>query len=136
MKKDPLLKSRSRALRREMTPAEKILWGRLRDRRFAGFKFRRQHVIGPYIVDFYCAQARLVLEIDGETHLGRERPDQTRQSWLEGQGLKVVRFWNTEVYDDGDPVMEIIWRECVARCGKADPSPPTPLPGEERGEDC
>jgi len=72
----------------------------LRDRQCAGFKFRRQHVVGPFIVDFFCASCSLGVEIDGETHLGRERADFKRQRFLETEGLKVLRFWNTEVYDD------------------------------------
>jgi very-short-patch-repair endonuclease len=90
---------RARELRREMTPAERIVWKQLRDRRFAGFKFRRQQPIGPYIVDFFCASRRLVVELDGETHLGKEVNDQIRQGYLERQGLRVLRFWNTEVYE-------------------------------------
>jgi very-short-patch-repair endonuclease len=65
----------SRELRRRMTPTEKRLWYHLRGRRFAGWKFRRQTPIAGYIVDFYCARARLVIELDGESHVGKEKPD-------------------------------------------------------------
>src|SRR5262245_40302392 len=89
----------ARNLRQQPVPAERIMWWQLRGRRFAGFKFRRQHPIGPYIVDFYCATCALGVELDGETHLGREHADQGRQEYLEAEGLKVLRFWNNEVYD-------------------------------------
>ncbi len=119
-------------MRRELSPTEKLLWKALRDRRFAGFKFRRQQVIGHYIVDFYCSRAALVLELDGETHLGAEARDGERQQWLERQGLKVLRFWNNQVFDEYEAVLEAIWRECDSRC-KARPLTPTPSPPEERG---
>jgi very-short-patch-repair endonuclease len=118
-----------------MTPAERILWRQLRGRRFASLKFRRQHVLGGYILDFYCPVRRLVIEVDGETHIGREAHDQRRQQWLEQQGLKVLRFWNNEVYDERDVVLEAIWQECEKRAASP-PSPPTPLPGVPgRGEE-
>jgi very-short-patch-repair endonuclease len=142
MRIDPWFKQRARAMRHEATPAEQRLWPQLRGRRFTGLKFRRQHVIGSFIVDFYCAEASLVLEVDGETHLGKELLDQTRQRWLEDHGLKVLRFWNTEVFDDLEVVIEAIWRECQGR--KATRSPrrkepltpgPSPLSTGERGEE-
>jgi adenine-specific DNA-methyltransferase len=109
-----------------MTPAEAILWKYLRDRRFEKFKVRRQHPIGPYIVDFYCPAACLVVELDGETHVGREVADETRQQWLEAQGVRVLRFWNHEIYDDLQTVLEAIWRACDTR-GSA-PLTPDPSP--------
>src|SRR4051794_24074383 len=93
-------RARARALRRDSTPAEQILWRELRNRRFVGFKFRRQQSIGPFIADFYCAASALIIELDGESHLGKEQPDKDRQDWFEAQGFKVLRFWNNEVYDD------------------------------------
>jgi len=115
MKKDPLLKERARQLRHNAAPAEVILWKILRGRRFAGFKFRRQQPTGPYIVDFFCAQLKLVVELDGETHLGREKNDEERDAWLQEQGFKVVRFWNPLVYEDREAVEDTIWRECEER---------------------
>jgi very-short-patch-repair endonuclease len=132
VKKQPTLKEQSRLLRQNMTPTEKILWSELRGRRFAGFKFRRQQIIGSYVVGFFCAEAAIVVELDGETHLGKEYRDRCRQQWLESRGLKVLRFWDTEVYDDREAVLEAIWRECDSRRGNAAPSPPAPLP--RRGE--
>jgi very-short-patch-repair endonuclease len=115
MKKDPLLKERARQLRHNAAPAEVILWKIIRGRRFAGLKFRRQQPVGPYIVDFYCAQLKLVVELDGETHLGREKNDEERDAWLNQHGFKVVRFWNPLVYEDREAVEDTIWRECEER---------------------
>src|SRR5262245_7254876 len=112
MKKQPTLKTRARELRRHLTPAEKTLWRHLRGRRFAGFKFRRQFATGRYILYFCCPALNLILEIDGETHLGNETRDLERQRWLEAQGCRVLRFWNTEVYDDLETVLEAIWIGC------------------------
>jgi very-short-patch-repair endonuclease len=136
MKIDPILRQRSRELRRNMTPAEKILWTALRGRRFADFKFRRQHATGPFILDFYFARARLAVEIDGETHLGRALADQQRTTWLQGQGLTVLRFWNIDLYDNFEAVLESIWSLCHKTVEVPHPSPPTPLPGVPgRGEE-
>jgi very-short-patch-repair endonuclease len=115
MKQDARLKEHARELRKNMTPAERILWGALRGRQFAGYKFRRQQPFGEYVLDFFCSNTRLALEIDGETHLGKEKPDERRSQWLEQQGIKVLRFWNTQVYDELEAVLEMIFRECEAR---------------------
>ena len=115
MNHDPRLIQFARQLRRELTPAEKILWGHLRGRRFGGYRFRRQHLIDPYIADFYCAVANLVVELDGETHLGKEDQDRLRQKFLESNGLKVLRFWNTDVFDNLESVLEVLHRECCQR---------------------
>ena len=102
------LTDRARQLRRNLTPAEKILWPVLRNRAFGGLKFRRQQEIGPYIVDFFCAAVRVVVELDGESHVGTEVKDERRHEWLEGQGIKVLRFWNHEVYENLKEVLETI----------------------------
>ena len=98
-----------------MTPTEKRLWAQLRGRRFGGYKFRRQTPLAGYIADFYCAQARLVIELDGESHIGKDARDGNRQRVLEGKEFRILRFWDTEIYDDLDAVLEFIWRECEAR---------------------
>jgi len=85
------------------------MWTCLRGRRFACFKFRRQHSLGPYILDFYCAALHLGVELDGQTHLGKEVEDEARQGWIEDQGVKLLRFWNSEVYERLDSVMAAIW---------------------------
>ena len=112
---DRWLLNRARELRPEQAPAEVVLWRELRGRRLTGFKFRRQNVVGEYVVDFYCAACKLVIELDGETHTGKEAADRVRQSFLESRGLKVLRFWNTDVYDNLDGVLSVILRECAMR---------------------
>jgi very-short-patch-repair endonuclease len=89
-----------RMLRREQTNAETSLWSVLRSKRLLGMKFRRQHPIGRYIVDFYCHQALLVIEVDGSSHddVGTIRADEERDAWLEKRGYKVIRFTNQEVF--------------------------------------
>jgi very-short-patch-repair endonuclease len=85
----------ARRLRRDMTDAERLLWYALRDRRFAGWKFRRQATIGPFIVDFVCIAARLIVEVDGGQH--SDDADAKRTAALEAQGYRMIRFWNNEV---------------------------------------
>ncbi|MBI1830216.1 MAG: DUF559 domain-containing protein [Planctomycetes bacterium] len=92
-----------------------MLWKELRGRRFAGFKFRRQQVFGSHVLDFYCSNARLALEVDGETHLGKEKLDERRNLWLERQTIKVLRFWNSQIYDELESVLELVFRECECR---------------------
>jgi very-short-patch-repair endonuclease len=115
MKQQPWQTKRARSLRREMTPAEKALWTALRGRRFDGLKFRRQYPTGQYVLDFYCLELHLALEIDGESHLGKEEHDELRTKAIEAEGINIVRFWNTQVYDEFESVMEAIWRECQQR---------------------
>ena len=86
----------ARELRRRQTDAERLLWSRLRDRRLLGWKFRRQVPLERYIVDFYCHERRLVVELDGGQHLGCVA-DIERDAWLKAQGLQVLRFWNHDV---------------------------------------
>lgn len=78
----------------------------------AGYKFRRQQPIGPFIADFFCARARLVVELDGETRIGQEEKDAARQVYLESLGYRVLRFWNPDVYDELEAVMNAIWNAC------------------------
>ena len=91
-----LLKDRARAMRAEPTEAERRLWRLLRDRRFNGFKFRRQEQLGPYIVDFVCFEKKLVVEADGGQHADSAY-DAKRDAWLTSRGFTVLRFWNDEV---------------------------------------
>ncbi|MBX9581840.1 MAG: endonuclease domain-containing protein [Gemmataceae bacterium] len=111
----PLTYTRARALRRPLTPAESVPWKHLRGRRLGGFKFRRQQPIGPYIADFFCAAASVVVELDGETHLGREPKDAARDEYLRSAGCRVLRFWNTAVFDELDAVIEAIWASCAGK---------------------
>ena len=99
---------RARELRLEPTQAEARLWVQLRSRRFEGIKFRRQHAIGRYVVDF-CAPARkLVIELDGSQHLDQESADASRTAFLVSQGYRVLRFWNKDAMNDIDRVMQAV----------------------------
>ena len=115
---NPNLRHLARAMRRGPTPAEEALWRLFRDRRLAGFKFRRQHPFGPYILDGYCPRARLVVEADGDTHgtPGGRAADHDRDAYLAANGILVLRFWNTEISDDPDAVIERIAAACAERC--------------------
>jgi very-short-patch-repair endonuclease len=111
------LKPLARQNRRQPTPAEKLLWGHLRNRQLAGFKFRRQHAIERFIVDFYCAEAWLVIEIDGPIHDYTAEGDAIRQRILESTGLTVIRFSNDEVLRHTEAVLAHI-----AAAAKTSPS--------------
>ena len=106
------MQERARQLRREQTPAERKLWARLRQRQIYGLRFRRQHPIGRFIVDFCCISHKLVIEIDGRTHDAQMAYDQARAELLQGQGYKVIRFTNSEVEREIDGVLAEIAREC------------------------
>ena len=108
----------ARTLRREMTVAEARLWYHLRRQESGGYKFRRQHPPGPFILDFYCAQAKLVIEVDGGQHFdeGNLLRDASRMRYLENQGLRVLRFTNTEVLQTPESVLNVI-------LGALNPSP-------------
>ena len=106
------VRRRAKELRKQATPAEKILWEQLRNRRLKGLKFRRQHPLGTYIVDFYCPAQRLVVEIDGDIHRYQEAEDQARDDFLEEMGFRVIRFWNSEVEENLEGVLEIIKENC------------------------
>jgi len=101
-----------RELRKNMTDAERVLWFRLRSRQVEGRKFRRQHPIGRYVVDFVCLERRLIVEVDGSQHMDNPN-DEIRTRWLEREGYKVLRFWDNEVLMETDAVMEVI-KESVA----------------------
>ena len=102
----------ARTLRRNQTPAETTLWSRLRNYRIPGLKFRRQHPVGPYIADFCCSSHRLIIELDGDTHVNRERYDEARSEFLRKQGYRVIRFCNSDVHENIEGVMEAIFIEC------------------------
>lgn len=122
----PKMAQRAKELRAQMTPAEQILWQRLRAGRLEGFHFRRQQVIDGYIVDFYCHQADLVVEVDGGIHLDRQEYDQNRDRYLQERGLKVLRFTNTEVSKQIETVLGVILEAC--RNLPADQPTPGPTP--------
>jgi very-short-patch-repair endonuclease len=93
-------------MRHQPTPAEEKLWQKLRNKQLLGFKFRRQHSIDRFIVDFYCNEAQLVVEVDGEIHDYTQEEDAIRQEFLESLGLRVVRFRNEAVLSSIDGVLE------------------------------
>lgn len=106
------LKALRRGLRNEATSAEAALWKYLRKSQLGGRKFRRQHSIGPYIVDFYCPAEKLAVELDGEPHNAPNRRDYDaeRKDYLQKQGVRVVRFENQVVFKNIDVVLEgIAW---------------------------
>lgn len=110
--------NKRRSLRHNAPTSERILWAHLRNRNILGYKFRRQYSIGPYIADFYCHQARLVIEIDGQSHetLEGRRHDAKRDDYMRYFNLRVIRFSNQEVYQGLDRVLAIIGKtlkECV-----------------------
>jgi len=96
----------ARNLRQNQTDAEKLLWSRLRNRRLLNYKFRRQYVIEPYIVDFICLELKLVIELDGSQH--NELIDYQRTLFLKQQGLKVIRFWNNDCFTHLEGVLQQI----------------------------
>lgn len=93
-----------------MPKAEYVLWQQLRRKQIAGLTFRRQVSVGKYVVDFYCSARRLAIEVDGETHIGKEAEayDAERQKYLEHVGIRVLRFWNTDVYKNLTGVVDEI----------------------------
>ena len=107
--------ARARDLRVRQTSPEKLLWGELRDRRLGGFKFKRQVPRGPYVVDFLCAETKLIVELDGGVHRIMEVAirDQLRTDYLEQHGYRVLRFGNAEVLSRIDRVRDAILAACV-----------------------
>ena len=104
----------ARHLKRTMTAAERVLWRFLRGRRFRGLLFVRQQPIGPYIVDFYCATARLVIEVDGNAHTLRSSRDAERDAFLASDGMRVMRFPNAAVLLD----IEVVLSQIASACSK------------------
>ncbi len=104
------IKLRALRMRKQPTVAEKVLWNRLRNRQLKGLKFRRQHPIDRFIVDFYCREAGLVIEVDGSVHdsLEAREYDEARQKFLEQRGLTVMRFCNAQVVNDTNTVLASI----------------------------
>jgi very-short-patch-repair endonuclease len=103
------MQARARELRHEMTPAERKLWQRIRDGQLDGAHIRKQHAVGPFIVDFLCAKSKLVIEVDGDTHAEQVEYDQERTRWLnEQKHYRVIRFTNDDVLHNLDAVVEQI----------------------------
>ena len=98
----------ARALRHNQTDKERELWHLLRARELAGYKFRRQVPLGPYIADFVCLSARLIVELDGSQPGDQIAYDSDRTKWLEAQDFRVLRFWNNQVFEEREAVLETI----------------------------
>jgi very-short-patch-repair endonuclease len=133
----PLFIEHAREMRQRPNDAESMVGNALRNRQLKGFKFRRRYAISNYIADFYCAEAKLIIELDGKTHVGKEEYDAKRAAWLESQGLCVIRFSNLEVDQSLEGFLEVVWRTCVERTAEttrsSSPSPqPSPRSTEER----
>ena len=120
----------ARRLRRDQTDAERVLWFRLRDRRLGGWKFRRQGPIDRYVVDFVCVDGRLVVELDGGQHGERIQQDAARTEVLQAMGYLVLRFWNNDVLENTDGVVETILD--TLNQSRSVPPHPDPLPSGER----
>ena len=123
--------ARAKALRGTSTEAEKVIWAALRAGRLNGLKFRRQQPIGPFIADFVCQQARLVIELDGSQHVDLAY-DRSRDAFLNKAGYRVLRFWNSDVTANKAGVLDAI---LAAASGPLPPTasrrvPPSPLKGE------
>ena len=134
----PLVRANARRLRRSMTGVEERLWAALRGHRFDRVSFRRQMPIGPYIADFCCHAARLVIEVDGGQHgeaIGAAR-DGRRDAWLAEAGYRVIRFWNHEVLAETGAVLDAIWF-ALSDAGVilADAEPPLPVPPPPGGRE-
>lgn len=95
-------------MRKNATEAEDRLWTLVRNRRFVNFKFRRQVLIGRYIVDLMCPSAKLIVELDGSQHADNE-DDAARDAWLTAQGYRVLRIWNNDLTQNRDGVLDAIW---------------------------
>ena len=133
MDNKPLTDS-GRELRHRGTPAERVLWSKLRNKQLNGVKFRRQQPLGDYIVDFVSFDKKLILEIDGGQHNeeGILNRDEIRTTWLDSQGFRVVRFWNNEVLENLEGVLLKIQAAVDARSPSLSNS--SPIKGEEGGK--
>ena len=105
------LKHLARNLRKNHTDVEQLLWNHLRNRQLANCKFRRQFTINPYIVDFVCLSRKLIIELDGGQHADAIEEDTTRTKFLTAEGFKVLRFWNNEVLEEMEAVLQKIFEE-------------------------
>jgi very-short-patch-repair endonuclease len=121
---------KARELRKAQTDVEALLWRRLRNRQLGGYKFRRQHPIGRFVVDFVCAEALLIVELDGGQHVDQTRYDNARTRWLMTRGYGVARYWNDDVVLRMEAVLEdILMRLTPLACAAPHPNP-LPASGE------
>ena|SRR6266446_2063955 len=113
----------ARLLRKRDTWAEKLLWSWLRDRQFSEYKFRRQHPYPPYVLDFFCIEAMVSIELDGGQHGMAEQKEQDvqRDAWLEARGIKVLRFWNARLRREKQVIRDVIWHVLQERAPQQQP---------------
>jgi very-short-patch-repair endonuclease len=113
----------ARQLRKKETWAEKLMWRWLRDRRFSGYKFRRQHPVGIYYLDFFCEEAELNVELDGSQHgfPDQRKHDAEREKFLQSRGIMTLRFWNSQLHRNAQTIRHTIFKELQERA-------PYPLP--------
>jgi very-short-patch-repair endonuclease len=120
----------ARRLRRNQTDAERVLWFRLRGRRLAGLKFKRQVPVDRYVADFLCSDGKLIVEIDGGQHDQQRERDSIRTATLEAMGYLVLRFWNSDIMQNTEGVLQDILS--TVSQSRFDPPHPNPLPSGER----
>jgi very-short-patch-repair endonuclease len=130
---DPRLLELAREMRREAAPAEGLLWACLRNRQLGGFKFRRQHPIDRYIADFCCTERKIIVEADGDSHQDRCDRDEQRTAHLEKYCFRVIRFENTDVFENLEQVLLKILEACEGAARPA-PHPASPPSTGERSE--
>ena len=122
----------AKALRQRMTDAVRVLWRHLRNRELGGWKFKRQYPVGPFIVDFICVEKNVVIEVDGGQHAENEELDTQRSAYLNKMGYRVLRFWNNQVLQETEAVLEVIFA-ILANGKQNSPSPQPSPPSGERG---
>ena len=128
----PRLAGFRRSLRKSLTPAEATFWNMVKNSRLEGRKFRRQHSVGNYILDFYCPSEKIAIELDGEGHFsGRAmQTDRSRRLYIESQGIRVIRFENNRIFEDADWVVDVIrsnfgWTKRTTPSAEAAATPPS-----------
>ena len=127
------LTPRARRLRIDQTGVERLLWGKLRNRQLGGWKWKRQVPRGPYIADFACIEANVIVELDGGQHSDQVDYDTRRTGFLQSEGFTLLRIWNMEVVENLDGVCETILIGCGSDASRAATVPLT-LPSPQRGE--
>lgn len=107
-----LYKQKRKTLRKSQTDVERLLWSRLRNRQLQGLKFYRQYSIGPYILDFFCPQKNLGIELDGSQHkIDNNQYDTERTLYLKNYGIRILRFWNNDIIRNMEGILESIFNE-------------------------
>ncbi len=110
---ESMLSVNARSLRKRQTRAEELLWRNLRARQLDDAKFRRQVPLGDYIVDFISFEKKIIIELDGGQHAETTARDAARDGWLQGRGYKVLRFWDNEIFQNTEGVLEVIRRNVL-----------------------